>query len=75
MSKPYLDVMPHLQDCDGNGSVACWTCGGEGSWHDCGEDCCCCLIPRDNVKCSTCQGRGVVLCPGCASEAGGGSEP
>ena len=39
--------------------VECWNCGGEGySHHDCGEDCCCCLSPYDNVRCDICDGKG-----------------
>jgi hypothetical protein len=35
----------------------CWDCGGEAyTHHDCGEDCCCCLDPEDNVLCETCEG-------------------
>lgn len=26
--------------------------------HDCGEDCCCCLHPEDNVICQHCNGYG-----------------
>ncbi len=37
----------------------CWNCGGEGmSHHDCGEDCCACSYPENNVKCDLCDGRG-----------------
>ena len=37
----------------------CWNCGGEGySDHDCGEDCCCCADPEDNVLCDICDGAG-----------------
>lgn len=39
--------------------VCCYNCGGDGySHHDCGEDCCCCLYPEDNVVCDICRGRG-----------------
>lgn len=39
--------------------VECWNCGGEGySDHDCGEDCCACLHPEDNVRCDICRGKG-----------------
>lgn len=39
--------------------LPCPNCGGEGfSHHDCGEDCCACLHPEDNVVCDWCQGRG-----------------
>lgn len=37
----------------------CPNCGGEGvSGHDCGEDCCCCADPYDNIGCDICQGKG-----------------
>jgi hypothetical protein len=37
----------------------CENCGGEGvSGHDCGEDCCCCADPEENVQCDACRGRG-----------------
>ena len=37
----------------------CPNCGGEGgSGHDCGEDCCCCLYPEDNMGCDICRGEG-----------------
>ncbi len=37
----------------------CWNCGGEGySDHDCGEDCCVCLHPENNVPCDVCGGDG-----------------
>jgi hypothetical protein len=26
--------------------------------HDCGEDCCCCLYPEDNMVCQYCDGAG-----------------
>jgi hypothetical protein len=37
----------------------CDACGGEGvNGHDCGEDCCWCLYPEDNVPCDFCDGAG-----------------
>ncbi len=37
----------------------CPNCGGEGfAGHDCGEDCCCCADPEDNVVCDICHGTG-----------------
>jgi hypothetical protein len=37
----------------------CPNCGGEGyTSHDCGEDCCCCAEPEDNVPCDVCNGDG-----------------
>jgi hypothetical protein len=45
-------------------TVQCWQCGGEGTTgHDCGEDCCCCLNPYDNVRCDICGGRGYYEVP------------
>jgi hypothetical protein len=47
----------------------CEHCGSEMSWercdqcedgysdHDCGEDCCCCLVPEPNVRCGQCGGK------------------
>lgn len=40
----------------------CWNCGGEGfSYHDCGEDTCCCLYPEPNVLCDICWGKGYLV--------------
>lgn len=37
----------------------CWQCGGEGLYgHDCGDDCCCCLNPEENMICDICDGEG-----------------
>lgn len=42
-----------------DGWVECWNCAGDGiDGHDCGEDCCCCAEPEDNVTCSICDGEG-----------------
>ncbi len=40
--------------------IGCWSCSGEGAYHDCGEDCCCCLEPDEdlNVQCDICKGEG-----------------
>lgn len=38
--------------------VECWNCDEGYSGHDCGEDCCCCLDPEDNVICDICRGKG-----------------
>lgn len=44
---------------DGRAWIGCWQCGGEGTnGHDCGEDCCACLDPEENVRCDICNGRG-----------------
>lgn len=44
---------------------SCWCCMGEGGWHDCGEDTCCCL-DKDTIDdvCEECEGEGEYLaCP------------
>ncbi len=52
--------------CDGNGWVVCWQCFGAGGFHECGEDCCCCLDKDDlNEECDECGGRGGFPCPAC----------
>jgi hypothetical protein len=37
----------------------CESCEDGFDGHDCGEDCCCCLDPEDNVPCQHCHGTGV----------------
>lgn len=51
--------------------VDCWKCGGEGvSHHDCGDDCCVCFEPEDNVRCDICKGKGGYrICLTCHPEA------
>lgn len=44
---------------------SCWCCMGEGGFHNCGEDTCCCLDQNtiDDV-CEACDGAGEYLdCP------------
>ena len=36
----------------------CYNCDEGYSYHDCGEDTCCCLDPRPNVECDICHGKG-----------------
>lgn len=38
--------------------VDCWYGCDEGYFHDCGEDCCCCLEPEPNQPCPECHGVG-----------------
>lgn len=38
--------------------VDCDQCSDGFVGHDCGEDCCACLEPEDNVACDTCDGYG-----------------
>lgn len=41
----------------------------DGYYHDCGEDCCCCLHPEPNRACDECKGHGVLVwCPNCGWE-------
>lgn len=44
---------------DGDGEP-CYACGGEGEYHDCGEDTCCCADPetQDMYDCEECNGTG-----------------
>lgn len=35
----------------------CGQCEDGYSYHDCGEDCCCCLYPEPNVRCDLCDGN------------------
>lgn len=39
-------------------SERCEHCEDGYDGHDCGEDCCCCLHPEDNVPCQYCRGTG-----------------
>jgi len=47
---------------DGNAWVSdwqnCWDSEEGLSYHDCGEDICCCLSPTNNVTCDICNGKG-----------------
>lgn len=49
--------------CEGEWET-CWQCGGEGGWHDCGEDCCACLDEEEVTRaCDNCSGEGgYVIC-------------
>jgi hypothetical protein len=40
----------------------CWTCHGDGFYHDCGEDTCCCANPDEDdiYTCEECGGTGYV---------------
>jgi hypothetical protein len=45
----------------------CYNCDEGFSHHDCGEDCCCCLNPEDNVTCDICNGdSGWYVCRTCS---------
>lgn len=66
----YRRDMEGPRDCETCGAelegVDCWNCDGEGTWHDCGEDCCNCRYPETmhRRRCPECKGRGYfMLCP------------
>lgn len=65
------EFLQALLDARGDGGKLCERCGccemtteeceqcDEGlNGHDCGEDCCCCADPEENVRCGFCRGRG-----------------
>lgn len=54
------ETKPDQCECDGSGWVDCWACWGEGDYHDCGEDSCCCAEPEidEMWPCEECQGEG-----------------
>lgn len=60
MYKPGLEIDCQCARCGSSCDyTTCHQCGGEGvDGHDCGEDCCCCLYPEENVTCETCLGHG-----------------
>lgn len=37
----------------------CTECEDGFDGHDCGEDCCCCAEPEENVACRCCDGTGL----------------
>jgi hypothetical protein len=42
--------------------VDCWMCHGDGGFHDCGEDTCCCLDKEEITEtCEECKGEGGYL--------------
>jgi hypothetical protein len=51
---------PSCPRCGGSADwQECSNCGGDGyDGHDCGEDCCCCEDPEDNIPCDICHGEG-----------------
>ena len=60
MYAPGLEIDCQCARC---GSSAYWedctSCEDGFDGHDCGEDCCCCLQPEENVACEYCDGEGV----------------
>lgn len=60
-----MEQPEHFADCDGNGSISCWHCGGEG-FYEYEDD------PGEEHECSECGGSGEMRCPGCAWQDGAG---
>lgn len=60
MNDDELDEMMESYDCLEDALEACFACGGEGEYHDCGEDTCCCADPetQDMYPCEECGGTG-----------------
>lgn len=50
-----------IDDDDGE-PECCWACHGEGFYHDCGDDTCCCANPEEDdiFPCEECGGSGEV---------------
>lgn len=49
----------YCSDCGSSaGWEECTNCEDGMSGHDCGEDCCACLYPENNVPCDICDGKG-----------------
>ncbi len=61
--RPPQDGKSYDCQCARCGSSCDWSecehCGGEGvDGHECGEDCCCCADPEENIQCDICVGHG-----------------
>ena len=59
---PMLAKVAHFDECDGNGSVECWECGGEGVYCVATDDD---PTADEGTTCSECGGKGWIRCPGC----------
>lgn len=56
-----MDTHEDDDDDMGDGGEDCWYCFGEGGFHDCGEDCCCCADPEEITEdCPECGGSGIL---------------
>jgi DnaJ-class molecular chaperone len=64
---------PTCPDCGSTNTDTeeCWQCHGEGGWHDCGEDVCCCLDKEEiTERCPECNGTGrTIICHACTERA------
>ena len=58
MYAPGLEIDCQCARCGSSvDSERCDWCVDGFDGHDCGEDCCPCLYPEDNVPCQVCRGR------------------
>lgn len=52
--------------CDGNGSMPCWSCGGQGQLLTCPDDLCQgageCMHGDGEDPCDICDGTGELVC-------------
>ncbi len=59
MYAPGLDIDMQCARCGSSVyTESCDECEDGFDGHDCGEDCCCCAYPEDNVICQYCNGTG-----------------
>lgn len=70
---PDVDPDDETPTCIKHGETKSWedctSCADGLQGHDCGEDCCACLDPEDNIICDVCEGAtGWWLCGACAKE-------
>lgn len=61
IAEEHADLADAMETCMPR--ETCWQCGGEGGYHDCGEDCCSCLHPDEQGGefwrvCDVCEGEG-----------------
>jgi hypothetical protein len=64
MNDPNCDEAEDYGDEDDG----CWRCHGEGGWHDCGEDSCCCGINAELIN------DDWVWCPECSRKPSGATQ-
>lgn len=66
-----MSDVPKCEACgDSKAWIDCNNCEDGLSHHECGEDCCCCLYPENNVVCDICNGKsGWWTCLRCAAPA------
>lgn len=62
--RPTPATFDHLADCDGNGFVDCWKCGGDGEYDAPIDDC-----TDELATCDECNGAGGFVCPACSENS------